>query len=110
MSDPVTIVDDVVVGEHRALGKAGRTRGVLDIDDLMNIEPDAGKKIGRGGFSHVLDLGVGHHAGRRSLSHKNHVTQARKLGAREFRALAVAAQFRRYLVDDFGILNIPEPL
>ena len=82
---------------NRTLPLRAHAFHVLSFTLALDPPPSRVKKIDRGGFSHALDLGVGHHAGRRGLSHENHVTQARKLGAGEFRALAVAAQFRRYL-------------
>ena len=38
LADPVTVVEDVVVREHRAFGEARRAGGVLDVDDVVEIE------------------------------------------------------------------------
>src|SRR5262245_36216634 len=36
--DPKAIVEDVMVRQHRAFGKAGRPRSVLNIDDIIEFQ------------------------------------------------------------------------
>ena len=38
LADPEAVVKDVVVREHRAFGKAGGAGGVLDVDDVVEVE------------------------------------------------------------------------
>ena len=38
LADPEAVVEDVVVREHRALGKASGAGGVLDVDNVIEIE------------------------------------------------------------------------
>ena len=38
LADPEAVVEDIVVREHRALGKPGGAGGVLDVDNVVEIE------------------------------------------------------------------------
>src|SRR5689334_11901247 len=81
VSDPMTVVNDVVVGKHGALGKTSRARGVLDVDDLLNIQRDVGRQtIGRV-LSRFLDLLICNHASRSLLSKKNNMAKTGQFGA-----------------------------
>src|SRR5207245_1857697 len=35
---PETVVKNIMVAEHRALGKAGRAGSVLDVDNIVEVE------------------------------------------------------------------------
>ena len=47
IADPESIVEDVVMREHRTLGKARRARGVLDVNDVIELE--GGRPFRQGG-------------------------------------------------------------
>jgi hypothetical protein len=38
LGDEPAVVEDVVVRERRALGKAGGAGGVLDVDDIVKVQ------------------------------------------------------------------------
>src|SRR6266403_2824782 len=37
-SNTVSVVQNIMVREHRALGKTGRARGVVDVDNLSKVQ------------------------------------------------------------------------
>src|SRR6266550_5981326 len=65
LADPVTVVENVVVGEHRALREAGRPGRVLDVDDVVEFERGLapGELSGRNAFGEPEQLSPGQHAG-----------------------------------------------
>ncbi|KAI3475675.1 hypothetical protein L1887_62893 [Cichorium endivia] len=81
LADHVAVVEDVVVAQRRALGKAGGTRGVLDVDRVVELQ------LGLAATQHVVgdlpgqaeQLGPAEHAGGRRARQADHPTQLGKL-------------------------------
>jgi len=102
LTHEVAVVEHVVVGEHRPLGKAGGARGVLNVDGVIELQGVLAG--GEGGVAHVL-AHVGEHlpvvfehhghpqgraAGADLRQHAHVVVLAKRLGQQQHLGLRLA--------------------
>ncbi len=92
LADEEAVVEDVVVGERRPLGRAGGAAGELDVDRLVELEPagelDQARALGGGAQGRDLGEGDGARPGTADLDHGLEPGQA---GAAQLAGCAVAS-------------------
>ena len=107
VADHLAVVDDVVVGQHHALGEAGGAGGVLHVAHVVDIHGGGhAADLLHGRAGRVLQgLLPGHGAGH-AEAHGNHVSQERQALAVQRLTGLVAGQLRAQLAHDLLIVGI----
>ena len=96
VGDDPGVVDDVVVGQRRALGRAGGAGGELDVDRIVGVEGPRhrfeAQRLRR--TPELLHVAEPEHSRPGVLAHRDHDSQVRQPGRREPPGLA-AFELRR---------------
>jgi len=101
------VVDQVVMGEHDPLGKAGSAGGVLHVDDIMPVQGRLNPCQFAVGhlFPHGDDLFKVDHAGGCFFADEHHGFENRQLRTVEFPCFG-GCQFRHHLVQRGHIIGV----
>ena len=109
---PETVVKNIMVGEHRALGKAGRAGSVLDVDNIVEVE----RRLALGEFAGRYQLGPrnklapGQHSSLRLVPEKDGVPQVRELLRVQDMPRVRRAQFRNQFAQHPRVVVVLETL
>ena len=107
VADTLAVVDDVVMGEHDALGETGGSGGVLHIADIVGLDVcDHGAEgFQRDGIRPAHGLVKGEAAGLGEIDSDHIPEEGEALAMQGFAGLA-GRDFRAELVDDLAVIAV----
>ena len=111
VADHLAVVDDVVVGQHHALGEAGGAGGVLHVAHVVHVHGGGhAADLLDGGAGGVLQRFLPGHGPGHPEAHGDHVAQEGQPAGVQRLAGFVACQLGAQLVHDLAVVGIPVAL
>ncbi|MNF98210.1 hypothetical protein D3C84_810640 [compost metagenome] len=106
LADHIAVVENIVMTQRRALGKASGARGVLDVDRVIELQSSLalGQHFWRYRGTTSEEVRPRQQAYRRSIGQTNHPAQFSQLGTSQL-TLGANSQLRHQLHDHLVIIT-----